>query len=136
MNAFYMLEQIPVLVSDTKTDKMPLELLHGYLETHEYGILSELLDPDYRTIAPDLPGHGMSGTFIVNDMEKQADVVYAYLKKEKIKENPACRTFHGRICCSGILYEISHMVKKTYTNAFIALPGQPGKKAARDRTLN
>jgi pimeloyl-ACP methyl ester carboxylesterase len=136
MNAFYMLEQIPVLVSDTKTDKMPLVLLHGYLETHEiWNSFRELLDPDYRTIAPDLPGHGMSGTFIVNDMEKQADVVYAYLKKEKIKEILLAGHSMGGYVAQAFCMKYPDMVKKLILMHSLPYPDSQEKKAARDRDI-
>ena len=136
MNAFYMLEQIPVLVSDTKTEKMPLVLLHGYLETHEiWDSFRELLDPDYRTIAPDLPGHGMSGTFIVNDMEKQADVVYAYLKKEKIKEILLAGHSMGGYVAQAFCMKYPGMVKKLILMHSLPYPDSQEKKAARDRDI-
>ncbi len=37
MNAFYMIEQIPVLVSDTRREKCPYVAFHG-TQTHEHGI--------------------------------------------------------------------------------------------------
>jgi len=136
MNAFYMLEQIPVLVSDTKTDKMPMVLLHGYLETHEiWDSFRDLLDTDYRTIVPDLPGHGMSGTFMVNDMEKQADVIYSYLKKEKISHVIMAGHSMGGYVAQAFSMKYSGMVKKLILMHSLPYPDSEEKKAARDRDI-
>jgi pimeloyl-ACP methyl ester carboxylesterase len=136
MNAFYMLEQIPVLVSDTKTEKMPLVLLHGYLETHEiWDSFRELLDADYRTIAPDLPGHGMSGTYMVNDMEKQAGVIYSYLKKEKISNVILAGHSMGGYIAQAFCMNYPGMVKKLVLMHSLPYPDSEEKKAARDKDI-
>ncbi|HOO43202.1 MAG TPA: alpha/beta fold hydrolase [Bacteroidales bacterium] len=136
MNAFYMLEQIPVLVSDTKTEKMPLVLLHGYLETHEiWESFRKLLDSDYRTIAVDLPGHGMSGTFMVNDMEKQADVVYNYLQKEKINEVIMAGHSMGGYVAQAFCMKYPGLSKKLVLMHSLPYPDSEEKKAVRDRDV-
>ncbi|MFA5443457.1 MAG: alpha/beta fold hydrolase [Bacteroidales bacterium] len=136
MNAFYMLEKIPVLVSDTKTEKMPLVLLHGYLETHEiWDSFRDLLDADYRTIVPDLPGHGMSGTFIVNDMEKQADVVYNYLQKEHIKEVIMAGHSMGGYVAQAFCMKYPGVAKKLILMHSLPYPDSEEKKVARDRDI-
>ncbi len=92
MNSFTILQDIPVRVFDTKTDKTPIVLLHGYLETMEiWDSFVPLIKENYRIIIFDLPGHGMSGTYDVNTMSRQAAVVKAYLDKEGIQ----CVTLAG-----------------------------------------
>ncbi len=96
MNAIYMLE------------KISLVLLHGYLETHEiWDSFRVLLDGSFRTIAPDLPGHGLSGTFDVNHMEKQADVICAYLQKQNIEKVIVAGHSMVGLCGTGILPKVS-----------------------------
>jgi pimeloyl-ACP methyl ester carboxylesterase len=59
-------------------------LLHGYLETGEIweGFMERLHDR-FRVIVPDLPGHGLSGTWgKVHTMEDLAGAVHAVLKAE------------------------------------------------------
>ena len=136
MNAFYMIEQIPVLVSDTKTGKMPLMLLHGYLETHEiWDTFRVLLEESFRTIAPDLPGHGLSGSFAVNHMEKQADVIYQYLQKEKINEIVMAGHSMGGYVAQAFCMKYPHMVKKLLLMHSLPFADSEEKKAARDRDI-
>ncbi len=85
MNSFTILQDIPVRVFDTKTDKTPIVLLHGYLETMEiWDSFFPLLNENFRVILFDLPGHGMSGSYDINTMSRQAAVIKAYLDKERI----------------------------------------------------
>lgn len=59
----------------------PLVLLHGYLESqHIWDGFSELLQPHFRIIRIDLPGHGESGIVAaVHTMEIMAESVLAVL---------------------------------------------------------
>jgi pimeloyl-ACP methyl ester carboxylesterase len=136
MNAFYMLEQIPVLVSDTKTGKMPLVLLHGYLETHEiWDSFRVLLDGSFRTIAPDLPGHGLSGTFDVNHMEKQADVICAYLQRQNIEKAIIAGHSMGGYVAQAFCKKYPQMADKLILMHSLPYPDSEEKKAARDRDI-
>jgi len=63
-------------------------LLHGFTESSKiWKSFSEKLSEKYRVISIDLPGHGKSECIDgCHDMELQADVVYAVLKKTKVKK--------------------------------------------------
>lgn len=63
-------------------------LLHGFTEsTKMWKRFSEKLSIKYRVVCIDLPGHGKSDIIDgCHDMDLQADVVYAVLKKLKIKK--------------------------------------------------
>lgn len=76
MEFFATSQSIPVHISDSKSGNTPILLLHGYLETmYIWEEFIDLLDPEFRVISIDLPGHGLSGSFAVNTMELMADVV-------------------------------------------------------------
>lgn len=83
-----MLNGRPTRVSDTKTKKPVLVLLHGYLETLEvWESFLPFIENDYRVISIDLPGHGMSVGLEndfqikdpVNSLELAAETIKAYL---------------------------------------------------------
>jgi pimeloyl-ACP methyl ester carboxylesterase len=59
--------------------------LHGYLETGEiWERFGERFHDRFRVIVPDLPGHGLSGTWgKVHTMEDLAGAVHAVLKAER-----------------------------------------------------
>ena len=64
MEYFLTANNIPVHILDTKKGDNVLLLLHGYLETlYIYDDFINILSNDYRIIAIDLPGHGLSGTY-------------------------------------------------------------------------
>lgn len=65
-----------------------IALLHGFTESARiWKIFSEKLAGKYRVICIDLPGHGKSECVNgCHDMDLQADVVYAVLKKMKVKK--------------------------------------------------
>jgi len=61
-------------------------LLHGYLESREiWEGFSRLLQPKYRLIIPDLPGHGRSGTWGGHhSMDDLAGAIRAVLDAEEL----------------------------------------------------
>jgi len=63
-----------------------LVFLHGYLESGEiWNGFADMFSPNFRVIVPDLPGHGVSGTWgKVHTMEELAGAVRAILQEEKI----------------------------------------------------
>ena len=80
MEFFCTCNSLPVHVSDTKTGDKTIVLLHGYLETlYIWEEFTALLSHSYRVIAIDLPGHGLTGSYEVNSMEKCAAVVKSVL---------------------------------------------------------
>ena len=83
MEFFAISNGIPVHISDSKKGETTIMLLHGYLETlYIYSEFMELLEKNYRVIAIDLPGHGLSGSDKeVNTMEFCADIAADVLKK-------------------------------------------------------
>ena len=82
MEFFITANSIPVHVSDSKTGEIPLLLLHGYLETmYVWDELVTLLDSRYRVISIDLPGHGLTGSYDINSMEKVSALLVEILNK-------------------------------------------------------
>ncbi|MFA7033531.1 MAG: alpha/beta hydrolase [Bacteroidales bacterium] len=73
---------ISVHISDTQKGDNCLILLHGYLETmYIWNEFIDLISDDYRVIAIDLPGHGLSGSTQVNTMDFDAQTVKEVLDK-------------------------------------------------------
>lgn len=71
---------IPVHIQDSKRGEKCIILLHGYLETlYIWNDLCEKLESEYRVIAIDLPGHGLSCSAPVNTMGFLATVVKGVL---------------------------------------------------------
>ena len=79
---------IPIHILDTKKGEKVIFLLHGYLETlYIFSEFIELLDKNYRVIAIDLPGHGLSGSSKdVNSMDFSASIVADVLNICKVPE--------------------------------------------------
>lgn len=76
MEFFATSNKIPVHISDSKNGDTVLVLLHGYLETlYIWEDFRSLLDSRIRTLAIDLPGHGLSGSFYENTMDRTASVI-------------------------------------------------------------
>lgn len=76
MEFFAISNGIPIHILDTRKGDKTLLLLHGYLETlYVYSEFIELLQNEYRVIAIDLPGHGLSGSAKeINTMDFSAAV--------------------------------------------------------------
>jgi pimeloyl-ACP methyl ester carboxylesterase len=89
---------IPVHVSDSGGNKPAVVLLHGYLETLSvWDDFVKWIEPDFRTVRIDLPGHGLSGVPPLSGSEGSernaictvdfsASVVYEVLQKQGIGE--------------------------------------------------
>src|SRR5574344_1117122 len=75
---------ISVHISDTQKGENCLILLHGYLETmYIWNEFIDLISDDYRVIAIDLPGHGLSGSTQVNTMDFDAQTVKEGLPRRR-----------------------------------------------------
>lgn len=136
MNAFYMLNHIPVHVSDTKTEKKPLVLLHGYLETLQIWDTFNLLTEDaFRVIAPDLPGHGLTGTYNVNTVEKQADMLFEYLERQQIGTVLLAGHSMGGYVAQSFAMRYPGKVSALVLMHAVPWPDSDEKKAARDRDI-
>lgn len=87
MEYFLTANNIPVHILDTKKGSNVLLLLHGYLETlYIFEEFINVLSCNYRVIAIDLPGHGLSGTNNdINSLEFNCHVINAVLDKLDIK---------------------------------------------------
>ena len=79
---------ITVHINDSQKGDKAIFLLHGYLETmYIWSQFAELLDKDYRIIAIDIPGHGISGSDPdCNSVELCADVVKDVMANIGVKE--------------------------------------------------
>jgi pimeloyl-ACP methyl ester carboxylesterase len=79
---------ITVHINDSQKGDKTIFLLHGYLETmYIWSELAEHFEKDYRIIAIDLPGHGISGSHPeCNSVELCADVVKDVLSNLNIDE--------------------------------------------------
>ena len=89
MEFFAISNNIPIHILDTKKGEKVIFLLHGYLETlYIFSEFIELLEKEYRVIAIDLPGHGLSGSQKeVNSMDFCASVVADVLNICKVDES-------------------------------------------------
>ncbi len=83
MEFFITSQGIPVHVSDSGKGEKVFLLLHGYLETlYIWNEFREILPTSFRTIAIDLPGHGLSGSHPeCNSMSFCSDVIAEVLTK-------------------------------------------------------
>ena len=79
---FIMAGGCAVRVSDTLEGERTVVLLHGYLESLDvWDRFTELLAPQVRVVAADLPGHGISEVKgEVHTMEFMADTVHAAME--------------------------------------------------------
>lgn len=87
MEFFISCNGLPVHVSDSKNGENVIILLHGYLETlYIWEEFTTLLSTNMRVVSIDLPGHGLSGSFPINTMEKCASTVTAVMDKLNIEK--------------------------------------------------
>lgn len=79
---------IPVHISDSGSGEKVILFLHGYLETlYIWEEFVDLLPKCYRTIAIDIPGHGLTSSHpVCNDMKFCADVVVGVLNRLQINK--------------------------------------------------
>jgi pimeloyl-ACP methyl ester carboxylesterase len=125
-----------VHVSDTKTEKKPLVLLHGYLETLQIWDTFNLLTEDaFRVIAPDLPGHGLTGTYNVNTVEKQADMLFEYLERQQIGTVLLAGHSMGGYVAQSFAMRYPGKVSALVLMHAVPWPDSDEKKAARDRDI-
>ena len=95
MEYFKIISGIPIHISDSikkgvsySPDKPVLLFLHGYLETlYIWSDFIEKFTDKYRVIAIDLPGHGLSGSFEVNSMERVSGAISSLLNSSEIFSN-------------------------------------------------
>lgn len=114
MQFFLTANGVPVHVSDSEKGDKVLLFLHGYLETlYIWEEFRDSLSSDFRTIAIDLPGHGLSISHpTCNDMHFYADIISDLLVKLKINSctiighsmggyiGQACLKYHPELFCS------------------------------------
>lgn len=131
-----MLNGIPVRVFDTKTEKTPIMLLHGYLETLEiWESFIPLLSDTYRVMALDLPGHGMTGTFQVNTMKSSADVVASYIRKEGLSGVVLAGHSMGGYIAQQVLKDYPDLVKGLVLLHSTPFADTHQKKESRDKEI-
>lgn len=140
-----MLNGRPTRVSDTKTEKPVLVLLHGYLETLEvWENFLPFIEKDYRIVSFDLPGHGMSvgnenDTQIidpVNSLELSAFSIKDYLDKNNLK-----KVFIGGHSMGGYVAQCFSKLYSERVNGLILFHSSPfpdtdQKKLNRDREIS
>lgn len=89
MEFFVTANGIPIHISVSgEGEKRTLLFLHGYLETlYIWDDFRSLLPAGYKSVAIDLPGHGLSGTHAqCNDMKFYSDVLASIAQKLKLSD--------------------------------------------------
>ncbi len=81
MEFFATSQGIPVRISDTREGKTALVFLHGYLETLDvWEDFIATVPKEFRSVAIDLPGHGLTGTHSdINTIDFSAQVLAGVL---------------------------------------------------------
>ncbi len=95
MEYFKVISGIPIHISDSlkksevlNPEKPVLLFLHGYLETlYIWSDFIEQFTDRYRVISIDLPGHGLSGSFDINNMDRVAHLISLLLDSLSIHNN-------------------------------------------------
>lgn len=105
MEFFKTCNGIPVHISDSGEGDNVLVLLHGYLETlYIWDEFTKLLNKGFRVISIDLPGHGLSGTFPVNTMQKCAQTVLSVMDNLNIqKATIVGHSMGGYVACDAAI---------------------------------
>ena len=87
MEFFATSQGIPVRISDSKEGKSVLVFLHGYLETLDvWEEFVATVPKEFRTVAIDLPGQGLTGTLPeTNELDFSARVVNGVLELLQIE---------------------------------------------------
>lgn len=139
MEYFAISNGIPVHILDTKKGDKTILLLHGYLETlYVYSEFIELLQKQFRVIAVDLPGHGLSGSHKeVNTMDFSAAVV------EEVVRNVCKVTTPVYIAGHSMGGYVAQACIKNYPDVFCGLillnstpfADSPEKKGDREREI-
>ncbi|MDD3108853.1 MAG: alpha/beta fold hydrolase [Alistipes sp.] len=86
MEKFLLAHHTALRISDSQKGAPTLVLLHGYMESIEiWDEFMPLLTPQFRIVAIDIPGHGISQVQgEIHTMEFVADVLHEVLHKEQI----------------------------------------------------
>ena len=87
MEFFATAANLAVHIRDSKKGEKAVLLLHGYMETlYIWNDFFDALKRDYRVIAIDLPGHGLSCSAPVNTIELMATVAKGVLDLCEVKQ--------------------------------------------------
>ena len=137
MEFFAISNGIPVHISDSKKGETTILLLHGYLETlYVYSEFMELLEKQYRVVAIDLPGHGLSGSNKeVNTMEFCADIATDVLGKCGVESAYIAGHSMGGYVALACMKKYPQLFKGLILLNSTPFADSPEKKADREREI-
>ena len=137
MEFFAISNGIPVHISDSKKGETTILLLHGYLETlYVYSEFMELLEKQYRVVAIDLPGHGLSGSNKeVNTMEFCADIAADVLGKCGVESAYIAGHSMGGYVALACMKKYPQLFKGLILLNSTPFADSPEKKADREREI-
>ena len=137
MEFFAISNGIPVHISDSKKGETTILLLHGYLETlYVYSEFMELLEKQYRVVAIDLPGHGLSGSNKeVNTMEFCADIAADILGKCGVESAYIAGHSMGGYVALACMKKYPQLFKGLILLNSTPFADSPEKKADREREI-
>lgn len=138
MEYFAISNGIPVHIRDSKKGNTTIVLLHGYLETlYIFNEFIEQLEKNYRVIAIDLPGHGLSGSDKeINTMEFSAGVVAEILKKNNIEDAWVAGHSMGGYVAQNCIKCFPELFKGLILLNSTPFADSPEKKADREREID
>jgi pimeloyl-ACP methyl ester carboxylesterase len=137
MEFFATCNNIPVHISDTRSGKETLVLLHGYLETLSvWDDFVSLLDEDIRVIRIDLPGHGLSGTHpVVNTVDFSAQVLHEALLKCGVEQSAIVGHSMGGYVALAFAAQFPEATQALCLFHSTPNPDPETKREARDREI-
>ena len=137
MEKFIMAAGCAVRISDRGEGEQVLVLLHGYLESLDvWDEFTPLLTPEFRVIAIDLPGHGISEVKgEIHTMEFLADVIHGALETLGISRCVLAGHSMGGYVALEFLRTYTEMLSGLILFHSTPNPDSEEKKEARDREI-
>lgn len=137
MEKFIISNGCALRVADSRKGEKTILLLHGYLESLDvWEDFAKLLSQEYRVVAMDLPGHGISQVMgPIHTMEFLADTVVGVLDELQIERATVVGHSMGGYVALETLRRRSDRVEKLVLLSSTPNTDSPEKLADRDREI-
>lgn len=137
MEKFIISNGCALRIADSRKGEKTILLLHGYLESLDvWEDFGKLLAKEYRVVAMDIPGHGISQVMgPIHTMEFLADTVVGVLDELEIEKVTIVGHSMGGYVALKTLEKYPTRVEKLVLLSSTPNPDSPEKSADRDREI-
>ncbi len=137
MEKFIISNGCALRIADSRKGEKTILLLHGYLESLDvWEDFAKLLSKEYRVVAMDLPGHGISQVMgPIHTMEFLADTVVGVLDELEIEKATVVGHSMGGYVALEVLRRHPERMESIVLLSSTPNPDSPEKLADRDREI-